>query len=320
MIKPLISVIIPTYNSAEYIEEALGSVFEQTFQDFEIIVVDDGSTDNTAEVLKKYGDRIRYIYQENNGPASARNRGIRAARGEYIAFLDADDLWVTTKLEKQVELFSRRKELGMVTTGACSFDSKGVFGFSADKRETLMVGDIARNIFLRSNIGTPTVMVRKEVFDNIGYFEENIRQSEDDNMWIRIASHYDVELIDEALIKVRNHPQRMTLNKSELLDSVQSSIHLLMTKYGDVVKKKIEKAVPIKLSQIQFSIGYGYYESGNYREARKAFIKGARYRFRTWKNLLYLVFTFIPQGLAVYLKSLRRKIAPIRTEGIERKR
>ena len=99
MKKPLVSVIIPTYNSAGYIEEALESVFEQTLQDFEIIVVDDGSTDGTGEVLRKYGDRIRYIYQENNGPASARNGGIRVARGEYIAFLDADDLWVSTKLE-----------------------------------------------------------------------------------------------------------------------------------------------------------------------------------------------------------------------------
>jgi hypothetical protein len=183
-----------------------------------------------------------------------------------------------------------------------------------------MVGDIARNIFLRSNIGTPTVMVRKEVFDSIGFFEENIRQSEDDNMWIRIAAHYDVELIDEALIKVRNHPRRMTLNKSELQRSVQTSIQLLRTKYGDTVKKKIEKAVPIKLSQIEFSIGYGHYENGNYREARKAFIKGARYRIRTWKNPLYFLLTFIPPGLATFLKALRRKIAPIKTEGVERRR
>jgi glycosyltransferase involved in cell wall biosynthesis len=320
MKKPLVSVIIPTYNSADYIEEALESVFEQTFQDFEIIVIDDGSTDGTGEILKKYGERVKYLFQENGGPASARNRGIRIARGEYIAFLDADDLWVSTKLEKQVSLFHQRKHLGMVTTGACSFDEKGVFGYSTDKRKTLMVGDIARNIFLRSNIGTPTVMVRKEVFDSIGFFEENIRQAEDDNMWIRITAHYDVELIDEALIKIRNHPGRMTLNKSELLKSVQTSIQLLRTKYGDTVKKKIEKAVPIKISHVQFSIGYSHYENGNYREARKAFIKGAYHRIWTWKNPLFFMLTFIPPGLATYLKALRRKLAPIKSEGVERRR
>lgn len=317
---PLVSVIIPTYNSANYIKEALESVFEQTFQDFEIIVIDDGSTDGTGEILKKYGDRIRSLFQDNSGPASARNKGIRIARGRYIAFLDADDIWLPLKLEKQVGLFHQREYLGMVTTGVCSFDEKGVFGFSTNKRETLMRGDIARNIFLRSNVGTPTVMVRKEVFDKIGLFEENIRQAEDDNMWIRIASHYDVELIDEALTKVRNHPQRMTLNKSELLESVLTNIQLLRTKYGETVKKKIEKAIPIKVSQVQFSIGYGYYEIGKYREARKAFLKGAYHWIWFWKNPLYLILTLIPSGLTTFLKSLKRKLSPIQIQDVERKR
>ncbi len=312
MIKvPLVSVIIPTYNSAHYIVEALESVFEQTFQDFEIIVIDDGSIDGTGEVLKKYGERIRFLFQDNGGPASARNRGIRIARGEYIAFLDADDIWLPTKLEKQVGLFHQSEHLGMVTTGVCSFDEKGVFGFSTNKRKILMEGDIARNIFLRSNVGTPTVMVRKEIFDNIGSFEENIRQAEDDNMWIRIAAHYEVALIDEVLIKVRNHPHRMTLNKSELLESVQMNIQLLKTKYGETVKKKIEKAIPIKISQVQFSIGYGHYESGNYREARKAFFKGAYHRIWFWKNPLYLLLTLIPSRLTTLLKLLKRKLVSI---------
>jgi glycosyltransferase involved in cell wall biosynthesis len=317
---PLVSVIIPTYNSARYIEEALESVFEQTFQDFEIIVVDDGSSDETREILKKYGDRVKYLFQENSGPAGARNRGISNARGKYIAFLDADDLWLPTKLEKQLSLFRQRAHLGMVTTGACSFDEKGVYGFSANKRKTLMMGNIARNIFLRSNLGTPTVMARKEVFDNIGLFEENIRQAEDDNMWIRIAAHYDIELIDEALIKVRNHPRRMTLNKSELLGSVQESIRLLKTKYGETVRKKIEKAIPIKIAQVQFAVGYSHYESGNYREARKAFLNGAYHRIWYWKNPLYLILTFIPSSLTIMLRSLKKKLTPVRLQNAERKR
>ena len=317
---PLVSVIIPTYNSADYIEEALESVFKQTFQDFEIIVIDDGSNDGTGEILKKYGDRVRYLFQDNSGPASARNKGIRIARGRYIAFLDADDIWLPTKLEKQIGLFYQCEHLGMVTTGVCSFDERGVFGFSTNKRKTLMHGDIARNIFLHSNVGTPTVMVRKEVFDNIGFFEENIRQAEDDNMWIRIAANYDIELIDETLIKVRNHPQRMTLNKSELLDSVQTNIQLLKTKYGETVRKKIEKTIPIKISKVQFAIGYGYYESGNYREARKAFLIGAYHRIWFWKNPLYFILTLIPSGLTTILKSIKRKLAPIQVEGVKRKR
>ena len=320
MKKPLVSVIIPAYNSASYIEEALNSIFDQTFKDFEVIVVDDGSTDTTKRILEKYGERIRYYYQKNGGPASARNHGIREAHGQYIAFLDADDLWLPTKLEKQLALFQRNEQLGMVTTGACSFDEKGVYGYSTNKRKTLMTGDIARNIFLHSNIGTPTVLVRKEVFDTIGLFEENIRQGEDDNMWIRIAANYEVELIDEALIKVRNHPQRMTLNKEELLESVQANIQLLKTRYGEKVKSKIAEAIPQKISYIQFAIGYGYYESGNYSKARRAFAKGAYNWIWYWKNPLYLLLTLIPSGLISPLKSLKRKIAPIKTEGVKRKK
>jgi len=327
MKNPLVSVIIPTYNSAKYIEEALESVFKQTLQDFEIIVVDDGSTDGTGEILKDYSDRIKYIFQKNSGPASARNKGIKIARGEYIAFLDADDLWMPTKLEKQVAMFDKNKNLGMVTTGACSFDEKGVRGFSTYKRKKLMRGDVARNIFLHSDVGTPTVMARKEVFEKVGLFEERTRQGEkvllshgsDDNMWIRIAAYFDVELIDEALAKIRVHPSMMTLQKSELLESVKYNIHLLNTKYGEDVKKKIEKA-PIKISRVQFAVGYGHYESGNYREARKAFLIGAYHWIWYWKNPLYLALTFMPSGLASLLKSLKRKLAAIKTEGVERRR
>lgn len=312
--------IIPAYNSAEYIGEALESVFKQTFQDFEIIVVDDGSTDDTKEILGKYRDRIRYYFQQNGGPAKARNHGIRLANGEFIAFLDADDIWLPTKLEKQIGLFKERKNLGMVTTGACSFDEKGIYGYSVDKRKKLMQGNVARNIFLHSDVGTPTVMARKQVFDEVGFFDENIKYGEDDNMWIRIASHYEIELIDEALIKVRNHPRRMTVNQAELLENVKTNIEFLKTRYGDTVRKKIEGAAPIKLSRVQFSIGYGFYEGGNYREARKAFARGVRYRIWFWKNPVYFLLTFLPPGLTAFLRSIKRTFAPAVNDGVERKR
>ena len=182
-----------------------------------------------------------------------------------------------------------------------------------------MNGDIARNIFLRSNVGTPTVMVPKAVFDRIGLFEENIRQAEDDNMWIRIASQYEVELIDEPLVRVRNHPGRMTLNKAELLESVQMNIRLLKTKYGEVVRKRIEGAIPRKIAQVQFSIGYGHYERGNLREARKAFYAGTCSRIRFWRNPLYLLVTFIPPGLTALLKSLKRKLRAVEIQEAERR-
>src|ERR1039457_5929793 len=105
--KVLVSVIMPTYNRGYVVGEAIESILNQTYDNIEVVVVDDGSTDNTQEKLKEYGDRIRVVYQRNSGPAAARNRGIRAARGEIIAFLDSDDVWLPTILERQVSLLQQ---------------------------------------------------------------------------------------------------------------------------------------------------------------------------------------------------------------------
>jgi glycosyltransferase involved in cell wall biosynthesis len=165
-----ISVIIPVYNSSEYILEALDSVFAQSFKDFEVIVVDDGSTDDTRQKIQNYSHKIRYFYQENGGPSKARNLGIRESTGKYIAFLDADDVWLPSKLEKQIAEFKKNPDLGMVITENSLFDERGVYRATVGKSNYLMQGDLVTNIFLRSGVVTPTVMVRREVFDKIGFF------------------------------------------------------------------------------------------------------------------------------------------------------
>jgi len=120
---PLVSVIIPTYNRAQYICEAVKSVLRQTFSDFELIVVDDGSVDNTKEILTPYLGIVKYIYQNNSGIAAARNAGIEMSRGEFIAFLDSDDLWVRDKLQLQVHLLRQQSKLAMVYADYCIFDN-----------------------------------------------------------------------------------------------------------------------------------------------------------------------------------------------------
>jgi glycosyltransferase involved in cell wall biosynthesis len=130
-----VSVVIPTYNSAHLLDDALQSVLEQTYKDFEIIVVDDGSTDNTSEVVSKYNDKLHYFRVDNRGPAKARNYGISKATGKYIAFLDADDKWLPTKLEKQVSMFEQNPEFGMVFTENSLFDAKGIYKNSLGKEK-----------------------------------------------------------------------------------------------------------------------------------------------------------------------------------------
>jgi glycosyltransferase involved in cell wall biosynthesis len=125
---PRIGVIIPTYNSAYYIFEAIDNVSSQTYRDYEIIVVDDGSKDSTAEVLREYGDKILHLYQENVGANSARSRGLKEAKGEYVALIDADDKWMPDKLQEQVEFMDSSPEIDLVFSDFYNFNEKGSFG------------------------------------------------------------------------------------------------------------------------------------------------------------------------------------------------
>ena len=223
---PTVCVVIPTYNTAEYISEAIESVLAQTYRGFEIIVVDDGSTDNTYEVIKQchanntqdvelikvtnpfqqtqltqrtqqtQRTHLIYIYQKNGGRASARNTGIKAARGRYIAFLDSDDLWTPGKLEKQVDIMDSNKDIDFLFGDKQRFSDDGTIitssmfarrGYNADFfGDPLFVRDPYRKLLKANFIPTGTVILRRECFDRSGLFDEAI-YVEDWEFWLRIA-------------------------------------------------------------------------------------------------------------------------------------
>jgi len=193
----MISAIIPSYNAAPVICRAIDSVFAQTYSDYEIIVVDDGSTDNTAEVIKKYGGKVRYIYQNNAGASVARNTGIEAATGDWIAFLDADDEWLPDKLKLQTELLARNPELRWCASNRYQSDRKrrAVVCNVEVIEKALARTDYFENFFVAAARGIlpiiPSVMmVRKSVFYEVGMFEPGRASGEDLDMWWRIAYLY----------------------------------------------------------------------------------------------------------------------------------
>src|SRR3990172_7360951 len=171
---PKVSVIIPTYNREKYIVETLQSVFEQTFTDYEVIVIDDGSTDNTSVVLKPYLDRIVYIRKPNGGQGSARNVGIKKAKGEYIAFLDSDDLWLPEKLEIQVRYLDGHPEAGLVFTDMVIF-CQDESGMHQELKEIhYRGGDISFRTLLKWNfVPNLTVMARQSCINTAGLFDES---------------------------------------------------------------------------------------------------------------------------------------------------
>ena len=206
---PVVSVIIPIYNCARYLPEAIDSVLAQTYRAFEIIVVDDGSTDNTQEVLAPYGDQIRVIRQANAGRGAARNAGILAARGDYIAFLDADDLWLPQKLEKQMALFGSRPEADWVYSDYRPF---GQVSARVGSRLQMLEsqpppeGAILRRVLADWSITwTGTVLVRAECFGEIGLFDTSLPVAQDGDMWLRIASRFQAACANEVLALYRRH-------------------------------------------------------------------------------------------------------------------
>jgi len=206
-VAPIVSVVIPVRNRASLVRRALDSVFAQTLRRFEVIVVDDGSTDDTPEVVAAYPQPVRLIRCAPTGVSAARNLGIARARGEFVAFLDSDDWFEPTKLERQVGYFALHPDVGMVYTRYSVFDEQtgtqwvhpGGLTAQGDAFRDLMMG------FMETPLTTPTVMVRRSVFEVVEPFDTSMDMAEDIDLWCRIARRYNLGFIDEPLSVIRIH-------------------------------------------------------------------------------------------------------------------
>ena len=198
MPQPLVSIIIPTRNREALVAKAIDSVLNQTQQDFELIVVDDGSTDATPEVLRAYGNRIACLRIDPAGPSAARNRGIAAAHADLIAFLDSDDLWLPRKLERQLEYHAAHADAVISQTREV-WIRNGV-RVNARAKHRMHSGWIYEHCLPLCIVSPSSVMIHRTVFDHIGLFDESMPACEDYDLWLRIAPHYPIHLIDEELI------------------------------------------------------------------------------------------------------------------------
>jgi glycosyltransferase involved in cell wall biosynthesis len=228
MSAPTVSVIIPTYNRRDLVQRAIQSVLNQTYRDFEIVVVDDGSTDNTREVVEGR-DRVRYLRQTNAGPASARNLGIRQAQGKLIAFLDSDDLWLPEFLSTQVGVLSRYPEVALVCARS-RVGKKEAKDFSL--RRELIVGDLYPKLFERSFVRTPAAVVRKSSLDAVGGFNESYPWSEDHDLWLRIAAKYPIGYVNRYLVRIGRQSDNISRDRMRPLDAhLKVAIEVLERNY-----------------------------------------------------------------------------------------
>jgi len=224
----LVSVIIPTYNRANFLKEAIDSVLNQDYKNFELIVVDDGSTDETTSVLKGYYDKIKYIRIPHQGVSRARNVGIEQAKGGLIAFLDSDDLWMPKKLSIQVEFF--KKHLDALVCQTEEIWIRNGRRVNPKKYHIKPSGMIFEQCLKRCMVSTSSVMVRRSLFESIGVFDESFYVCEDYEIWLRVSARYPIYLLREALvIKRGGHSDQ--LSKTPCLDKWRiSAIEKLLSK------------------------------------------------------------------------------------------
>jgi glycosyltransferase involved in cell wall biosynthesis len=219
-----VSVVIPAYNAVNFLPETLASVQSQSFLDFEVLIVDDGSSDGTKIWFSQSisDPRIKLVSQANQGLSGARNTGIEQSKSEYIAFLDADDTWAATKLEKQVAFLDENPTVGLVHTWYAMMDMDSVLTGTTFKNRT--AGHVHRQLLVQNSIGVASVMARRECFQRVGGFNRKLRAVEDWDMWIRISRFYEIGLIPEILTFYRQVPTSLSKNCEAMEASFESVI------------------------------------------------------------------------------------------------
>jgi glycosyltransferase involved in cell wall biosynthesis len=294
--RPLVSVIIPTYNSAAFLPQAVESVIRQTYDNFEIIVVDDGSTDDTEAVLTPYRDVIRYFKKVNGGPSAARNLGIAQAQGELIAFQDADDLWLPDKLQLQTDHFRENPQLGVVFTGSERFDESGLLDSNIRKGYRVPTGMIFDRLLTEHFIAMPSVMVRRSCFAEVGLFEESLIGNEDFNLYLRLARKYAFGFINRVLVRIRVHKNNLSDNLDRMCEDEIKNLEKIAQMFPDAQIPRRRLA-----ARIYARFGRYYFSQQRFAEARSCFLKAFR--------LSPLVFGSLPLWmLAVTPDSLRNRL------------
>jgi glycosyltransferase involved in cell wall biosynthesis len=298
---PQVSVIIPTYQSVKYVRSAIESVLSQTFKDFEIIIVDGGSTDGTKEILKSFGTKISILSQKGKGISNARNAGVVAAKGEYIAFLDSDDLWTPLKLEKQLEFIKNNLNTGLVYSDATVFfeenNSSHFIGTLFSGRRPHR-GKVAKALIVENFIPCSTVLIRKACFEKIGFFDESLPLCEDHDLWLRVANDFFIDYQSDVLVNFRSRPNSLSTNLECLLIT-QIELRKRTIRRMPYILDDLDSTFLVLLIGPLLNLGLFYLSTGKLVKARKIFRKYLDWYLFNLRIYLFLLLTYVPFGSMV---------------------
>lgn len=337
-----VSVIVPTFNNEKYLGETIKSILDQSYQPEDIIVVDDGSTDGTGKIVKSFGSKIKYIYQENQGLAVARNTGLANAEGKYFTFLDGDDLWMPENLEIKVAILGKDRSLAAVFSDFVLFSDGGVirergitsqypvfartgwdFNDIFEIRERLNIdsgqeidiykGNIFKSLLFGNFINACSIVGRKECQEKVGLFTPDLRTQQDYEYWLRFSKNYKMGYIDAPLVSYRRHPSQLTAHKN-IVNIIKNVSCILAPYYRD-----LEEIFPgydsvrfkERYANVYKSLGKAYLGKGENGEARDAFRMSYQIKKFSIFPLLYWFFSFCPpritRDLVLYLR--RKKMS-----------
>lgn len=263
---PKVSVIIPTYNRAHFIAGAIESVLAQTYKDYELIVIDDGSTDATAEVMKAYHGKLRYVPHENRGITSNMNMGVAEAKGEYFAMLGDDDLWLPDLLETQVTVLEKDPKLAFVCSGTHFINEQGKITKTASR------GALRNKTFeslLEENfVSHLTAVVRRKCFNDVGGFDEQLATTQDYDLWLRLSKRYPFAYTDLPLAKYRVHGQNLSLKFEQHLAD-----HLAILNKKEIVSGLTRREIREYRARVYHMFGGFYSEAGDFSRAAVCYKK-----------------------------------------------
>lgn len=347
----MISIIIPTFNCAKYLQEALQSILNQSDTDYEVILVDDGSIDNTREVIRPYLSNIQYIYQENRGPASARNNGIKAARGEYIAFLDGDDRWYPFKLEMQKKCLDQFKDIGLVFSDFSAFRENQIlyhsyvyhaFTFFKENRSRLpeilkdevpiayifedaarfhlthakLYSGMAFDALMLGNFILPsTVLLRKKELERSGLFNEGYRCAEDPDFFLRFSRWNKIGFIDACTMEYRLHNESQLSGKRNTEKLIQNTLDSLLTLANSEPELYRSKKGLFcnALSRTANRLAYYYLSECNMEKAVAYAKKSAEFDRLQYRSYMIYLLAKLPPFVVEKLKELKENLKNLRS-------
>ncbi len=306
-----VAVIVPCHNVATYLQRSLDSVFAQTFRDFHIFAVNDGSTDGTVRILEANASRCSFLSQPQSGPAAARNRAIQMSNSPFIAFLDADDEWLPQKLERQIAWMKQDPTLGLVSSGCFVSEPGGDTRVISAPPSLRGSGKSFLQLARRCFVFTPTVVVRRRCLEQVGYFNESLAVSEDFNLWLRIAAKWSMACLPEALA--------ITYKRSGSLSESISPAERLKNGIAALahVQSSCSRLSPAEAHALRHALAERFYfygsfllHSGAKKSCRPELAAALKLHAAYWQALLKLFLSFLPTPAFAPLMAVTRKLSP----------